>query len=99
MFHDSTPTQFKVRFRHHKIGYEDEKKVCETAVHYNTFPHKMEDPKCTIIEQIRDEKQTDRKLLTREDYRTNQLRTLLPDGLDKRREQRDVGRINYVVQF
>ena len=35
------------------------KKVCETAVHYNTSPHRMKDFKCIIIEQIRDEEQTE----------------------------------------
>ena len=56
----------------------------------------MEEFKCIIIEHIRDEEQTDSKLLRREAYRTNQLRILYPDGLNKRREQRNVGRINYV---
>ena len=92
----STSTQFKVRFGSHKSAMKCNK-VCETAVHYNASPHKMEDFKCIVIEQIRDEEQTDRKLLIREAYWTNQLRTLHPHGLKERSEQRNVGQINYVL--
>ena len=93
----STSTEFKVRFRNHKSNMLKNKRTCELAIHFNDSKHEISQINFIIIEQIRSFENSlhlERLLLTREAYWTAQLFTLIPHGLNKRREFRSKHRIN-----
>ena len=68
------------------------------AVHYNSSEHNISQISFIVIEQMstfQNHLHLEQLLLTREAYRTSQLFTLNPHGLNKRREFRSKNRINY----
>ena len=74
------------------------KRTCELAIHFNDSEHEISQINFIIIEQIRSFENSSRLeqlLLTRETYRTVQLFTLNPQGLNKRREFRSKHHIIY----
>jgi hypothetical protein len=91
----STSNQFKVRFRNHKSAMLTKKNNCEVAIHYNSSPHQLSEFSFICIEQINDLDNTDAKLLSREAYWATQLRTLRPNGLNKRQEFKSKRRIHF----
>lgn len=92
----STTTSFKVRFRNHKSTMKNNKRTCEVATHFNTLPHTFEDLKFICIEGITSANNNlDNALIKREAYWTAQLFTLLPHGLNKRREYKSKNRIHF----
>ena len=96
----STATQFKVRFRNHKISMVTNKKTCEVAVHYNNSPHALNDFSFQCIDQVSATNCTeilDKLLITKEAYWSAQLFSLAPFGLNKRQEFHSTNRITYVI--
>ena len=94
----STSTEFKVRFRSHKLSMLTNKETCELAVHFNCTKHEISEISFILTEKITsqgDAAHIDRLLLTREAYWTAQLCTLNPHGLNKRREFRSKNRVGY----
>ena len=67
----STSTEFKVRFRSHKLSMLTNKKTCKLAVHFSCTLHEISEISFLVIEKITsqgDAAHIDRLLLTREAY-------------------------------
>ena len=73
------------------------KKTCEVAIHFNKTPHTFFDFTFQCVDQIRTSSNhdTDKLLITKEAYRSAQLFSLAPFGLNKRQEFHSKTRIYY----